>query len=142
MCKKYDLIVYLIEPAHNVCVFLTQSVENHRKECHRFISRLRQTVILVSNFRTSASKKVNEMMLIRTLMVSTTTFERTKEKFCGLRQTVIAPILRELTFCVFVSQGDQQSYVSGSENQSYASGSDYTSGDESFLSSAEVLTFF
>ena len=52
------------------------------------------------------------------------------------------PILRELTFCVFVSQGDQQSYVSGSENQSYASGSDYTSGDESFLSSAEVLIFF
>ena len=36
-------------------------------------------MILISNDRTSASKKINGMALIRTLMVSTTAFERTKE---------------------------------------------------------------
>ena len=36
-------------------------------------------MILISNDRTSASKKANGMALIRTLMVSTTAFERTKE---------------------------------------------------------------
>ena len=37
--------------------------------------------------RTSASKKINLMALIRTLTISTTTFERMKEKFYGFRQT-------------------------------------------------------
>ena len=35
----------------------------------------------------SASKKINLMALIRTLTISTTTFERMKEKFDGFRQT-------------------------------------------------------
>ena len=44
-----------------------------------------------SNFERSnqASKKINGMALIRTLTVSTTAFERTKEKFYGFRQTVL-----------------------------------------------------
>ena len=37
--------------------------------------------------RTSASKKINLMALIRTLTISTTTFEKMKEKFCEIRQT-------------------------------------------------------
>ena len=45
-------------------------------------------MILISNNRTSTSKKINGMALIRTLTVSTTTFERMKEKFFGFRQTV------------------------------------------------------
>ena len=61
---------------------------NSRKECHQFWLRLRRAVILISNDRTSASKNINEMALIRTLTVSTTAFERTKEKFCGFRQNV------------------------------------------------------
>ena len=44
-------------------------------------------MILLSNDRTSASKKINGMGLIRTLAVSTTAFERTKEKFYGFQQT-------------------------------------------------------
>ena len=44
-------------------------------------------MVLISNDRTSASKKINGMALIRTLTVSTATFERTKEKFDGFRQT-------------------------------------------------------
>ena len=36
----------------------------------------------------SASKKINPMALIRTLTISTTAFERRKEKFDGFRQTV------------------------------------------------------
>ena len=43
-------------------------------------------MILISNVRTPASKKINLMALIRTLTISTTTFERTKEKFDGFRQ--------------------------------------------------------
>ena len=49
--------------------------------------RLRHAVVLISNDRTSASKKINGMALIRTLTVSTTAFERTKNKFDGFRQT-------------------------------------------------------
>ena len=64
-----------------------QSAENRRKECHRFWLRLRHAVILISNVRTSASKKIKRMALIRTLTVSTTAFERTKEKIYGFRQT-------------------------------------------------------
>ena len=64
-----------------------QSAENHRKECHQFWLRLRHAVILISNVRGSASKKINRIALIWTLMVLTTAFERTKEKFCGFRQT-------------------------------------------------------
>ena len=44
-------------------------------------------MVLISNDRTSASKKINGMALIRTLAVWTTVFERTKEKFNGFRQT-------------------------------------------------------
>ena len=47
--------------------------------CHLFWLRLRHAMILISNNRTSASKKTNGMALIRTLTVSTTAFERTKE---------------------------------------------------------------
>ena len=45
-------------------------------------------MILISKVRTSASKKINLMALIQTLTISTTTFERMKEKFDGFRQTV------------------------------------------------------
>ena len=65
----------------------TQSAENRKKECHRFWLRLHHAVILISNDRTLASKKINGMELIRTLTVSTTAFERTKEKFYGFQQT-------------------------------------------------------
>ena len=60
-----------------------QSAENR----HRFWLRLRHAVILISKVRTSVSKKINLMPLIRTLTISTTTFERMKEKFYGFRQT-------------------------------------------------------
>ena len=43
--------------------------------------------ILISNDRTSVSKKISGMALIKTLTVSTSAFERTKEKICGFRQT-------------------------------------------------------
>ena len=74
----------------HVCLGLgiMQSAENRRKECHRFWLRLRHAVVLISNDRTSASKKINGMALITTLTVSTTAFERTKNKFNGFRQTV------------------------------------------------------
>ena len=45
-------------------------------------------MILISKVRMSASKKINLMALIRTLTISTTTFERIKEKLYGFRQTV------------------------------------------------------
>ena len=44
-------------------------------------------MILISNDRASTSKQIKRMALIRTLTVSTTAFERTKEKFVGFRQT-------------------------------------------------------
>ena len=68
--------------------YFKQSAENRRKECHRFWLRLRHVVVLISNNRTSASKKINGMALIRTLTVSTTASEMTKRKFYGFRQTV------------------------------------------------------
>ena len=46
----------------------------------RILVTLSHTVTLISNVRTSASKKINGMALIRTLTVSNTAFERTKEK--------------------------------------------------------------
>ena len=57
-----------------------QSAENSRKECQQFWLCLRNTVILISNDRTSASKKMNWMALIRTLTLSITAFERKKEE--------------------------------------------------------------
>ena len=53
-----------------------QSPENRKKECHRFLGH---AVILISNVRTSASKKIHGMALSWTLTVSTTAFERRKE---------------------------------------------------------------
>ena len=47
-------------------------------------------MILISNDRTSASKKIHGMVLIRTLTVSITAFERTKEQFYGFRRTVFS----------------------------------------------------
>ena len=65
-----------------------QSAENRRKEGHLFWLRLRHVVILISKDRTSVSNKMNGITLIGTLTVSTTAFERTKEKFkYGFRQT-------------------------------------------------------
>ena len=49
-----------------ICLQTIQSAENRRKECHPFWLRLHQAVILISNDRTSASKKINRMALIRT----------------------------------------------------------------------------
>ena len=52
-----------------------QSAEKRWKECQRFCLRLRHrvrhTMILILNDRISASKKINRMVLIRTLTVST-----------------------------------------------------------------------
>ena len=44
-------------------------------------------MILIAKVRTSASKKINLMALIRILTISSTTFEKMKEKFDGFRQT-------------------------------------------------------
>ena len=63
--------------------------DDYQEKCHRFWLRLRHTVILISNVRTSASKKINLMAIIRTLTISNTTFERMKEKFEGFQQTVL-----------------------------------------------------
>ena len=68
---------------------IIQSTENCGKKCSRFWLRLRHAVIMISNVRTSASKKINLMALIWTRTISTTTFERRKEKFDGFRQTVL-----------------------------------------------------
>ena len=59
-----------------------------QEKCHRFWLRLHQAMILISKVRTSASKKINQMALIRTPTISTTTFERMKEKLDSFRQTV------------------------------------------------------
>ena len=64
-----------------------QSAENLRKNCNQFCLRLRHAVVLISNVRTSASKKINLMALIRTLTILITAFERTKKIFCDFRQT-------------------------------------------------------
>ena len=63
------------------------SLRKPYEKCYRFWLRLRHAVILNSNDRTSASKKLIGMALIRTVTVSTTAFERTKEKFYGFPQT-------------------------------------------------------
>ena len=60
-------------------MYTTQSAEHRRKDHHRFWLRLRHAVILISNDRTSASKKINGKALIRNLTDSTTAFDRTKE---------------------------------------------------------------
>ena len=52
----------------------------------------------ISNDRTSASKKINRMALVRTLTVSTTAFERTKEKLDGFRQTAFVSELGLIGF--------------------------------------------
>ena len=50
--------------------------------------RIHRIIIVQSTENcTSASKKINLMALIRTLTISTTTFEGVKEKFYGFRQT-------------------------------------------------------
>ena len=72
---------------YTILMVHTQSAKTRRKECHRFWLRLRHAVILISNDRTSASKKINGMALICTPTVSTTAFEKTWEKFYGFRQT-------------------------------------------------------
>ena len=64
-----------------------KSADNHREDCHRFWLRLHDTVILISNVRISTSVKINWIVLISILMVLTTMFERTEEKFYGFRQT-------------------------------------------------------
>ena len=66
-----------------------QSMENCRKECHRFWLRLRHAVVPILNNWTSASKKTNGMAFIRTLTISTTAFKRTKQNFSGFRQTAM-----------------------------------------------------
>ena len=65
-------------------------------KCHRCWLRLRHAVILILNDRTSASEKIKRMALIQTLTVSTTAFERTKEKFDGFRQIAFS----ELNVCL------------------------------------------
>ena len=50
-----------------------------------FWLRLCHAVILISNIQISASMRINWMALIE-LMVLTGAFERTDEKFCGIRQ--------------------------------------------------------
>ena len=55
----------------------------------------------------SASKKINLIALIRTLTISTTTFERMKEKFCGFRQTEqLSPVQRCNLFNYYVRKNE------------------------------------
>ena len=53
------------------------------------MSRLRHAVILISNVRTSTSKKINQAASILASMVLTAASERTKEKFYDFRKTEI-----------------------------------------------------
>ena len=55
--------------------FIKQSAENRRKERNQFWLRLHHTLILISNGRTSASKKIN-LMVDPNCKVSTVAFER------------------------------------------------------------------
>ena len=73
-----------------------------KEKCHRFWLRLPHAVILISNDRTSASKKLNRMALIPTLTVSTTAFEITKEKFDDFRQTDLVKecCVQKLFYCL------------------------------------------
>ena len=59
--------------------YCSQSAENRRKS----VTDSGYAVILMSKVRTSASKKIDLMALIGTVAISTTTFERMKEKFYG-----------------------------------------------------------
>ena len=61
------------------------STENCRKVCHRFWLCLRHAVTLISNVRTSASKKINDIDLSSDGL--TNAFEESEEKFYGFRQT-------------------------------------------------------
>ena len=71
-------------------------------KCLRFWFRLRHTVILISKVRTSASKKINLMALIRILMTSTTMLERMKERCYGFRQTVLDLVIIEPGNTMFI----------------------------------------
>ena len=68
-----------------------QSAENRRQERNQFWLPLRHALILISSVRTSASKKINLMALIRTLTILITAFERMKKnsmvfgRLCGVR---------------------------------------------------------
>ena len=59
-----------VTSAHNIVGSTHQESSQHslrktrRKECHRFWLRLHHAVILISNVRTSFSKKINQMALI------------------------------------------------------------------------------
>ena len=70
-----------------------QSAENRRK-----VSPILATLTSRSDSdfdrSNAASKKINLMALIRTVMISTTRFERMKEKFNDFRQTALLRILR------------------------------------------------
>ena len=65
----------------------TQSAENRRKSITNSGYAYVTQWFWFSNVRTSASNKINLMALIRTLTISTTTFERMKGKFDGFRLT-------------------------------------------------------
>ena len=64
-------------------IYLKQSAENRRKERDQFWLRLRHTVILILNGRTSASKEMNLMALIRNLR-----FLQLRSKEIGKNSTV------------------------------------------------------
>ena len=85
---------------HNI---LLQSAENRRKERNQFWLRLHHTVILISNDRTSASKKMNLMALIRTrrfLLLrskgkgkNSTVFGRLLSRFCKILELYPSQIM-------------------------------------------------
>ena len=56
------------------CLVVQYSLRKTEK-CHRFWLCLRHAMILISKVRTSASKKIDLMALIRTPTISTTTFD-------------------------------------------------------------------
>ena len=72
----------------NMFLFVSFAMCSLRKTVGKSVTDSGYAEILISNVRTSASKKINLMALIRTLTISTTTFERMKEKLYGFRQTV------------------------------------------------------
>ena len=90
--------VYLVKIIVHLYV---QSAENRRKERNQFWLRLRHAVILISNVRTSASKKINLKASIRTLAKAKPEgvdpnssdldfcIRKNEEKFYGFRQTVL-----------------------------------------------------
>ena len=76
-------------------------MENRRKECHRFWLRLRQAVILISNDRTSVTKKINGM-------VSTTAFERRKNSmvFGRLKEQKVARNIKTVKINDYARDGE------------------------------------